>query len=265
MAARARNWNDKVAERRRIGKRVASATTSVALEDKQARERALIESRIAAALAAARDNGAREAIARRAEEARMALAERHRRQAEKAQVAARTNAGAGAKASYPQSELARRHEKEIAAAEKAYRARREAAFAADTWYARGAEKNALSHRLKTEWDAEQAGMRARHDREIARLAEAERRIEAKRQAPEDAFAAYHAAVRADRYRVTARLGSKAAVMGPRDAQGVAIGWTTEEVLGGMTEVKRADSRGENIYLTPLAAGWHYLVVDDMTA
>lgn len=82
-----------------------------------------------------------------------------------------------------------------------------------------------------------------------------------------AFEAYHAAVDADRYRVTSiRLDpqtGKQLVMILDKRAGETIGFTPDELRDRLNEMARLDARGENLYLTPLSAHHHHLVVDDM--
>lgn len=85
----------------------------------------------------------------------------------------------------------------------------------------------------------------------------------------EAFEAYHAAVDADRYRVTSiRLDpqtGKQLVMILDKRAGETVGFTPDELRDRLREMARLDARGENLYLTPLSAHHHHLIVDDMTA
>lgn len=97
-------------------------------------------------------------------------------------------------------------------------------------------------------------------------AEAAERVAAKDLA--EAFEEYHAAVDADRYRVTSiRLDpqtGKQLVMILDKRAGETIGFTPDELRDRLREMARLDARGENLYLTPLSAHHHHLVVDDMS-
>lgn len=85
----------------------------------------------------------------------------------------------------------------------------------------------------------------------------------------EAFEAYHAAVDADRYRVTSiRLDpqtGKQLVMILDKRAGETIGFTPDELRDRLCEMARLDARGENLYLTPLSAHHHHLIVDDMAS
>ena len=82
------------------------------------------------------------------------------------------------------------------------------------------------------------------------------------------FERYHEAVQADRYRVTAIRetgeGQRQAFVLDRQ-QGESHGFSPDELRVRIGELVRLDDRrGENIYLTPLSADLHHLVVDDLT-
>ncbi|MFL9903334.1 DNA-primase RepB domain-containing protein [Paraburkholderia fungorum] len=81
-----------------------------------------------------------------------------------------------------------------------------------------------------------------------------------------AFDAYHAAVGADRYRVTAikmrEDGSRQAfVLGKRE--GITDGFRPEQIAQRAREMMRLEARGENIYYTPLSDSRHHILIDDM--
>lgn len=80
------------------------------------------------------------------------------------------------------------------------------------------------------------------------------------------FLDYHEAVQADRYRVTSiqmkQDGSRMTfILDKKD--GVTIGFTPTEIEQRMQEMLRLQSRGENLYYTPLSAQKHHILVDDM--
>lgn len=81
------------------------------------------------------------------------------------------------------------------------------------------------------------------------------------------FEAYHAALGADRYRVTAiKLdgdGGKKAFILDKDG-GVSVGFTPQQIAGRTAEMQRLQQRGENIYYTPLSATHHFILVDDIS-
>lgn len=80
------------------------------------------------------------------------------------------------------------------------------------------------------------------------------------------FEAYHIALGADRYRVTAiKLdgdGGKMAFALDKEG-GVSAGFTPQQVADHTTEMRRLQQRGENIYYTPLSATHHFILIDDM--
>jgi hypothetical protein len=80
------------------------------------------------------------------------------------------------------------------------------------------------------------------------------------------FASYHAALGADRYRVTAiKLdgeGGKMAFALDKEG-GVSAGFTPQQIAGHTAEMQRLQRRGENIYYTPLSATNHFILVDDI--
>lgn len=80
------------------------------------------------------------------------------------------------------------------------------------------------------------------------------------------FERYAEAVDAERYRVTSiKLnpdGSKQTfILDKRD--GVTRGFTPDEIALHMREMQRLQSRGENIYYTPLSDSKHHILIDDM--
>lgn len=81
-----------------------------------------------------------------------------------------------------------------------------------------------------------------------------------------AFEAYHAAVGADRYRVTAinmaRGGERKAFILDK-SNGVSLGFSPEEISRRAEEMRRLEQRGENLYYTPLSAAKHHILVDDL--
>jgi hypothetical protein len=81
------------------------------------------------------------------------------------------------------------------------------------------------------------------------------------------FDRYHAAVGAERYRVTAITMSadgqkKAFMLDKRD--GVSRGFSADELRGRAREMLRLEARGENLYYTPLSSAKHHILVDDMS-
>ena len=80
------------------------------------------------------------------------------------------------------------------------------------------------------------------------------------------FEKYHAAVGAERYRVTA---IKMRESGPQKVfildkkDGVTIGFTPDEIAQRTPELKRLQARGENIYYTPMSADKHHILIDDL--
>ena len=80
------------------------------------------------------------------------------------------------------------------------------------------------------------------------------------------FEAYHAAVDADRYRVTSIKmradGSKQTfILDKQD--GVTRGFTPEALVQRTPEMLRLQRRGENLYYTPLSDTKHHILIDDM--
>lgn len=81
------------------------------------------------------------------------------------------------------------------------------------------------------------------------------------------FYKYADAVNADRYRVTCvRLRAdgrrdKGFVLGKRE--GVTDGFKRNDIEGRISEMLRLQSRGENIYYTPLSDRLHHILIDDM--
>ena len=80
------------------------------------------------------------------------------------------------------------------------------------------------------------------------------------------FERYHAAVGAERYRVTSiRMdpdGRKLTfVLDKHD--GVTKGFTPEEIAKRTPEMQHLQSRGENLYYTPLSENKHHILIDDM--
>ncbi len=78
------------------------------------------------------------------------------------------------------------------------------------------------------------------------------------------FKKYHEAVNADRYRVTCIHmfdTKKTFILDKRN--GETKGFTTEEIEKRTQEMQRLQSRGENIYYTPLSTGKHHILIDDM--
>lgn len=84
-----------------------------------------------------------------------------------------------------------------------------------------------------------------------------------------AFAAYHAALGADRYRIVSRRqdpqSGKVLTMVLDRRAGETIGFSPEELRARFAELERRDQRGEDLHVTPLSAQLHHLVVDGLTA
>ena len=92
------------------------------------------------------------------------------------------------------------------------------------------------------------------------------RAEAMKTEPVKQFEAYHAAVHADRYRVTSIKmradGSKQTfILDKQD--GVTRGFTPEALVQRTSEMLRLQRRGENLYYTPLSDTKHHILIDDM--
>ena len=92
------------------------------------------------------------------------------------------------------------------------------------------------------------------------------RVEAMKTEPVKQFEAYHAAVHADRYRVTSIKmradGSKQTfILDKQD--GVTLGFAPEALVQRMPEMLRLQRRGENLYYTPLSDTKHHILIDDM--
>jgi len=82
---------------------------------------------------------------------------------------------------------------------------------------------------------------------------------------EQAFVAYHEAVQADRYRVTARReGVPGALILDRGPDGQSRGWAAEELRRHVGRIAELCLRGETIYYTPISDRVHHLQVDDLT-
>ncbi|MGC9128356.1 MAG: TraI/MobA(P) family conjugative relaxase [Acidithiobacillus sp.] len=84
--------------------------------------------------------------------------------------------------------------------------------------------------------------------------------------PVKQFEAYHAAVGADRYRVTSIKmradGSKQTfILDKQD--GVTRGFAPEALVQRTPEMLRLQRRGENLYYTPLSDTKHHILIDDM--
>ncbi|HYQ92159.1 MAG TPA: DNA-primase RepB domain-containing protein, partial [Candidatus Competibacteraceae bacterium] len=80
------------------------------------------------------------------------------------------------------------------------------------------------------------------------------------------FEQYHAAVNADRYRVTVIKrysdgGKQTFILDNHD--GVTRGFTPEALVQHTPEMQRLPQRGENLYYTPLSEGKHHILIDDM--
>lgn len=80
------------------------------------------------------------------------------------------------------------------------------------------------------------------------------------------FEQYHAAVNADRYRVTSIKrysdgGKQTFILDNHD--GVTRGFTPEALVQHTPEMQRLPQRGENLYYTPLSEGKHHILIDDM--
>ncbi len=80
-----------------------------------------------------------------------------------------------------------------------------------------------------------------------------------------AFRLYHEAVQADRYRVTCMKikedGTKLAFI--LDKQYQVNGFTPEQLEERLKEMLKIQSKGNNIYLTPISDKKHHILVDDM--
>ena len=80
------------------------------------------------------------------------------------------------------------------------------------------------------------------------------------------FEQYHAAVGAERYRVTSiRMkpggGKLTFILDKQD--GVTRGFTPEEMVQRTAEMQRLERRGENLYYTPLSEHKHHILIDDL--
>lgn len=266
MAAKPKTKTDQFfEERKRVGLNVTRAVTAH-LDHKQAGEREQAEQRVATAFANASDAAARDRITEQAEQMRTRLADHH--MTTRAQILVGLD-----RPSHAQMEIARQHAKELEAAHAAYKSRRETAFAAENWFARGAEKNALSHRLKSEFEAQETEMRVRQDDEVVRLALTERRSAAARQDPIEAFDRLHEALQADVYRLATikfevRAGKKQSIvtyLGERESDATPHLWSPDELRSvGLAAAEKRAKSGWNIYVMPRSNDWHYLVVDDLS-
>ena len=80
------------------------------------------------------------------------------------------------------------------------------------------------------------------------------------------FEAYHAAVHADRYRVTSikmRADGRKQTFILDKQDGVTRGFTSEALVQRTPEMLRLQRRGENLYYTPLSDTKHHILIDDM--
>ena len=81
------------------------------------------------------------------------------------------------------------------------------------------------------------------------------------------FNEYDKAINADSYRVTCikmddNGNKKTFILDKKDE--VTNGFSPEEIRKRMPEIIRLQSRGENIYYTPLSETYHFILIDDMT-
>jgi len=93
------------------------------------------------------------------------------------------------------------------------------------------------------------------------------RAEAMKSEPLKQFEQYAQAVGAERFRVTSiKLrgdGSEQTfILDKKD--GVALGFTPQEIEKKTPEMQRLQSKGENLYYTPLSDNKHHILIDDMT-
>lgn len=81
------------------------------------------------------------------------------------------------------------------------------------------------------------------------------------------FEKYHAAVGAETYRVTSQMadkfGDKKTWVLDRE-NGKSLGFKSEAVLEKILLMNSLNSRGENIYLTPLSEKYYFILVDDLS-
>lgn len=94
----------------------------------------------------------------------------------------------------------------------------------------------------------------------------EERTQARKAQELKEFERYHAAVGAERYRVTAikmrQDGSKQTFILDKQ-EGVTRGFAPQEIARRTPEMQRLQRRGENLYYTPLSEKKHHLLIDDM--
>lgn len=81
----------------------------------------------------------------------------------------------------------------------------------------------------------------------------------------DAFIKYHAAVNADRYRITVRMENSPSVfVFDKKGEEVSAGNTPSEVLKHIPEMSAREAQFGHVYLTPLSDTRIHILVDDMT-
>lgn len=87
---------------------------------------------------------------------------------------------------------------------------------------------------------------------------------------EDGIAAYHRAVDADRYRVTAFYegtdGKPRAFVfdKTKESSAPSPGYTYDELRKEVWKIEREDGRRKNIYITPISSKTHHILVDDLS-
>jgi hypothetical protein len=93
------------------------------------------------------------------------------------------------------------------------------------------------------------------------------RAQAMKSEPLRQFEQYHAAVGAERYRVTSirmREDGSRQVFILDKREGVTRGFTADEIVRRTPEMQRLQRRGENLYYTPLSDTKHHILIDDMS-
>lgn len=79
------------------------------------------------------------------------------------------------------------------------------------------------------------------------------------------FTAYHEAVKADRYRVTARLDENRALILDRDpATQESLGFPYDKIISNIPKMSFFESQNRHIYYTPLSDKFHHILVDDIS-
>ena len=130
-------------------------------------------------------------------------------------------------------------------------------------------------RLAVEIAAER-GFRLKNEdlqRQVEELREAKKREQEEearrvREKQAELYRAYHRALEAERYRVTAiKMGagsSKKPWVVDKKRGETSIGYTPEELLHNMPKLVGIDKSERNIYYTPLSANYHFILIDDLT-